>query len=259
MLTISQLAAYAGVTVRAVRHYHHVGLMPEPERDGSGYRSYSAADVVRLIKVRTLAEAGVPLARVQQLLEADEDEFAAAVADIDRRLRAEVRELQEHRRRIARLAAGDSLALPSEVVAYLDKLRETGAPEALVQGESDGWILMAARWPERIPAFMEDKVARLADPRTVRLNALIGELLEVGMDEARLVEMADLIVELSEESEAAGDMDSQELDLGDDAFVALLDSFAADAHPMVERLQELMAERGWTGWSRIERAPAARP
>ena len=26
------------------------------------------------------------------------------------------------------------------------------------------------------------------------------------------------------------------------------------AHPMVERLQELMAERGWRGWSRIERA-----
>ena len=33
MLTISQLAAYAGVTVRAVRHYHQIGLLPEPERD----------------------------------------------------------------------------------------------------------------------------------------------------------------------------------------------------------------------------------
>ena len=27
MLTISQLAAYAGVTVRAVRHYHAKGLL----------------------------------------------------------------------------------------------------------------------------------------------------------------------------------------------------------------------------------------
>ena len=42
MLTISQLATYAGVTVRAVRHYHHVGLLPEPSRDGSGYRTYGA-------------------------------------------------------------------------------------------------------------------------------------------------------------------------------------------------------------------------
>ena len=37
MLTISQLASYAGVTVRAVRHYHVKGLLPEPDRDSSGY------------------------------------------------------------------------------------------------------------------------------------------------------------------------------------------------------------------------------
>src|SRR5215210_700372 len=60
MLTIGQLASYAGVTIRAVRHYHHVGLMPEPERDSSGYRTYDADAVVRLIRIRTLAEAGVP-------------------------------------------------------------------------------------------------------------------------------------------------------------------------------------------------------
>ena len=38
MLTISQLASYADVTVRTVRHYHAKGLLPEPERDHSGYR-----------------------------------------------------------------------------------------------------------------------------------------------------------------------------------------------------------------------------
>lgn len=32
VLTISELARYAGVTVRAVRHYHAEGLLPEPER-----------------------------------------------------------------------------------------------------------------------------------------------------------------------------------------------------------------------------------
>ena len=56
MLSISQLASYTGVTVRAVRHYHHVGLLPEPERDRSGYRRYDAVAVVRLVRIRTLAE-----------------------------------------------------------------------------------------------------------------------------------------------------------------------------------------------------------
>jgi DNA-binding transcriptional MerR regulator len=253
MLTISQLAAYAGVTVRAVRHYHHIGLLPEPARDRSGYRTYDAADVVRLIRIRTLAEAGVPLARVQQLLDATPAEFGEAVAQIDAGLRGQVRQLQEHRRRIARLAAGDSLAVPSEVVPFLDKLRASGVPEVIVEGERDGWILMAARWPLKIPEFMVDKVAQLDDPRTVQLYRLIGELLDAGMDDDRLSVVADLIVEMTEEAAERGELDRHSEEMSDDAFIALIDSFAADAHPMVERLQELMAERGWTGWSRIER------
>src|SRR5215213_6126036 len=100
MLTIGELAAYAGVTIRAVRHYHQVGPLPEPERNASGYRTYDATAVVRLIRIRTLAEAGVPLARVQALLDADPTAFAEGTAQIDRDLRAQIRELQEHRRRI---------------------------------------------------------------------------------------------------------------------------------------------------------------
>src|SRR4051812_3638379 len=161
MLTISQLASYAGVTVRAVRHYHQIGLMPEPSRDRSGYRTYGAADVVRLVRIRTLAEAGVPLARVQDLLHASPAAFREALSEIDADLRAKVRELQEHRRRIARLADGDSLALPAEVVDYLDRLRATGVSDAMVEGERDGWILMAARWPEKIPELMAAKSEQL--------------------------------------------------------------------------------------------------
>src|SRR5690606_27905126 len=99
MLTIGELASYAGVTVRAVRHYHAKGLLAEPERDQSGYRRYDAGAVIELIKIRTLAEAGVPLVRVQELLGAGETEFAAAIAEIDRRLRAEIRERQRRRER----------------------------------------------------------------------------------------------------------------------------------------------------------------
>ena len=62
LLTISQLAAYVGVTVRTVRHYHRLGLLPEPERDHSGYRRYGADDVIMLKRVSTLARSGVPLA-----------------------------------------------------------------------------------------------------------------------------------------------------------------------------------------------------
>jgi hypothetical protein len=41
--------------------------------------------------------------------------------------------------------------------------------------------------------------------------------------------------------------------MNDESYVALVDAFASESHPLVERLQELMAERGWSGWSRMEK------
>ncbi len=52
LLTISQLAKYVGVTVRAVRHYHALGLLPEPSRDDSGYRRYGADAVIALTRIK---------------------------------------------------------------------------------------------------------------------------------------------------------------------------------------------------------------
>ncbi|TDC44096.1 MerR family transcriptional regulator [Micromonospora sp. KC213] len=254
MLTIGQLASYAGVTIRAVRHYHQIGLLREPERDPSGYRSYDAAAVVRLIRIRTLAEAGVPLARVSELLDAAPETFAAATTEIDQRLRTQIRELQEHRRRIARLGCSDSLAVPAEVVDYLDRLRAIGAPAALVDNERDAWILMAARWPQVIPELMADKVAQLANPKVVELYQLIGRIADDWTDDERLREIADLMSELFEQAAASGELDRQDEFIPDTAFVHLMDSFANAVHPAVARLRELVAERGWTGWTRIERS-----
>ena len=158
MLTISQLAAHAGVTVRAVRHYHQIGLLPEPERNSSGYRTYDAAAVVRLIRIRTLAEAGVPLARVEELLDASADEFAQHVRDIDAHLRTEIRRLQRNRQQIASLVAGDQLALPPSVVEYLERLRSLGIDEAYVALERDAWIMIAAKVPDRIEEMIGEKL-----------------------------------------------------------------------------------------------------
>jgi hypothetical protein len=33
---IGDAAAFAGTTPRAIRHYHEIGLLPEPERGGNG-------------------------------------------------------------------------------------------------------------------------------------------------------------------------------------------------------------------------------
>ena|SRR5262245_57397638 len=76
-ITIGQLAAYAGVTIKAIRHYHKRGLLAEPPRDSSGYRRYSVQHAIDLVKIKTLGEAGVPLTRIKELLAVDADRFSA--------------------------------------------------------------------------------------------------------------------------------------------------------------------------------------
>lgn len=252
MLTIGQLAAYAGVTVRAVRHYHQVGLLPEPERDSSGYRRYGAAAVVALIKIRTLADAGVPLSRIARMLQADPDTFAEAVVEIDDRLSDEIERLENSRKQISQLAAGDSLALPPAVAGYLDRLRAIGASERIVEGERDGWILLAARRPDRVSEFMPAKIAQLDDPQVVRLYRLLSEVFEADRDDARLEEIADLMAGLNEQAYADGD----DLDDGvDEVSYELLEAFAVESYPRAQRLMDMMRQRGWSGWVRLEKLP----
>lgn len=169
MLTIGQLATAAGVTVRTIRHYHQVGLLPEPERDASGYRRYSAQAAVNLVRIRTLADAGVPLARIDALLHAQPTEFAAAIADIDTALQAKIDQLTEHRRRIAELAGGEELVLPSEIVATLNRLRKLGVGERTVRLERDWLILMQVSNPHALSQWQRDKNAAFDDPEKMRL------------------------------------------------------------------------------------------
>jgi DNA-binding transcriptional MerR regulator len=253
MLTISQLAAYAGVTVRAVRHYHAKGLLAEPERDHSGYRRYNAAAVVELIRIKTLAEAGVPLSRVQELMTADEDEFAAAIEDIDRRLRAEIRERQRHRERVAQLAAGDRLALPPEAVDYLDRLRQLDIPEQAIQLERDAWILVAAQIPDQMPALMALKRGQIEDPAVKAIYLALVDAADWDPDDPRLPSIADRLVAMIEKDAEQWTEDQVAAFTLDDELVALLDEVFMNAVPVAPRLLRLLEERGWTGWTKLER------
>ncbi|GAA5185640.1 MerR family transcriptional regulator [Rugosimonospora acidiphila] len=255
MLTIGQLAAYAGVTMRTVRHYHQIGLLPEPQRDASGYRRYGATAVVSLIRIRTLANAGVPLSQIGRLLEADPSTFAEAVQRIDGHLRDEIERLETSRKQIAQLAAGDSLALPPEVTCYLERLRRIGASERMVAAERNGWILLAARWPDHIREIMAAKHVQLDDPRLVRLYRLLSELLDsdAGKDDPRLKEAADIMAGMAEEAYASGEIDSGDAPYDDDLAFDLLDALAIESDPRARWMVDLMRERGWAGWNRMER------
>jgi DNA-binding transcriptional MerR regulator len=191
LITIGQLAAYVGVTIKAVRHYHKRGLLAEPVRDASGYRRYSAEHAVNLIRIRTLAEAGVPLARIKELLAADPDQFAAAMTEIDRNLHERARELRRTRERIARLRAGDRLFVSDEVADYLERLAELGVSPRSIQMERDGWILMQSVSPKEAAVWIADKIDAIRDPEFSAIYLEYDAAFEWSPDDPRLYALAD--------------------------------------------------------------------
>src|SRR5262249_60100619 len=104
-------------------------------REEAGSRRYTTEHATALVKIKTLAEAGVPLARIKELLAADPERFSAAIAEIDRDLQARAQALVLTRERIARLRGGDRLFVSAEVADFLDRLRELGVSQRAVQRE----------------------------------------------------------------------------------------------------------------------------
>lgn len=66
---VGQLAKLTGLTVRALHHYDHLGLVQPSARTAAGYRLYGEADVERLYQVLALRQLGLPLDAVGAVLD----------------------------------------------------------------------------------------------------------------------------------------------------------------------------------------------
>ncbi|MEO3744291.1 MerR family transcriptional regulator [Plantactinospora sp. B5E13] len=243
MITIGQLAGYAGVTIKAVRHYHERGLLKEPPRGSSGYRSYGADHAIELVKIKTLAEAGVPLARVRELLVADPDRFAAAVAEIDRTLRERVEELIRTRERIARLSGGDRLFVPPEVADFLDRLRVLGVSERLVRMERDTWILLYSVSPEEAAPLFAGKRDSIDDPECVGIYLEYDAAFDWAPEDPRLPVLADRMRRWM----ANRDGGIEDEQLPDPTAARLVGTSASVTSPAWDRLAELVSQWGVPG------------
>ncbi|MEV0646147.1 MerR family transcriptional regulator [Phytomonospora sp. NPDC050363] len=167
-VTIGQAAAFADVTVKTVRHYHRHGLLAEPRRDGSGYRRYGSDDLLRLVQVRTLATAGVPLSEIAPLLDAGPEQFAAALNDVERRLTDRIAELVARRDKLYRVA-DDRALLPDRALAVLDRLSRLDFTPDYVAGQREALVLFRALAPEGLDHFLTNLEHRLDDPEYVEL------------------------------------------------------------------------------------------
>ena len=86
-MRVAEIAELTGTTVRTVRYYHSLGLLPIPGERG-GWRDYDLSHVARLSRIRWLVQAGVSLETIKRVL--DEPE-ATGVERIDDAPAAEAR------------------------------------------------------------------------------------------------------------------------------------------------------------------------
>ncbi|MGW6914894.1 MerR family transcriptional regulator [Kitasatospora sp. NPDC054939] len=263
-MRIGELAGLVGITTRAVRHYHRIGLLPEPPRQSNGYREYSLRDAVELARIRRLVELGLGLDEVRDVLADDAGkELVEVLAGLDADLARQEDEIRERRARLADLLARAEAAggLPAEgpvspelAAVFADMAREadrrTGPEPAMAAKERRLLALLESSAPGGDRGWLDGMLHALgSDPQAVErayeVYARLDELADAALDDPRIEAVARAV------SAAVPDEAVRAMRLsaagGEPADGGFADAFFADFAPAqaaaVRRAIELMQER----------------
>lgn len=229
-MRIGELAALAGVSTRTVRHYHRIGLLPEPTRQANGYRSYGLRDAVELARVRRLTELGLSLDEVRDVLADDAGrELHEVLAELDADLARQEETIRLRRTRLAELLrqAEEDEGLPAEgpVSAGLAEVfgemarasaRLPGPEPAMAAKERELLALLDAApsaeahgWLTAMLQSMGDGTAAMQ--RAYEVYARMDELADAAVDDPRIGAVAQAIAETvpDEVAEAMTQEDSE--------------------------------------------------
>ncbi|SEF11609.1 MerR family transcriptional regulator [Jiangella alba] len=227
----SELAALAGVTVRALRHYHQVGVLDEPPRSANGYRRYDVHHLIRLLRIKRLTALGFPLAALPDLLDQPDAEAVELLDQLDDELAAQIQRLEARRAVVAELRRDRGAPdLPHELARHFAAWADADAPATLARVDREQTILVAHLvGEERLPRLAQ-LYERMTDPGVMaasrKLYARMDEL-GPGSDDAEIERLADdlaaMVAPIVAEFQAAGDDD---LDL--DAVAPLLSAYTGD-------------------------------
>lgn len=196
-MRIGELAALVGVSTRTVRHYHHLGLLPEPVRLANGYREYQLRDAVALARIRRLAELGLSLDELRDALAEDAGkDLREMLLELDADLAREQEALAARRERLAALLAETDpepgMLLTPDLAATLHDLAAGGSQVAEVDHQL--LTLVGTMADPADQAWILDLMRPLTEPGALaRGNDLyqrLDELADADPGDPRVAELA---------------------------------------------------------------------
>jgi MerR family transcriptional regulator, thiopeptide resistance regulator len=192
-LTVGQVSARLGVTVRALHHWDEIGLARPTLRTDAGYRLYTAGDLERLQRIVVYRELSLGLNAIRALLD-------NGTADAREALRKQRDQIAEQMGRLGRLSAGLDRMIDAHERGLLLTARQQAAifgpdwnPDWPAQarlrwGHSEQWAQYAERSAARSPGEWQ----AIADA-SVELDRDLASAMDAGIapgspEASRLVE-----------------------------------------------------------------------
>ncbi|MFD4876428.1 MerR family transcriptional regulator [Streptomyces sp. NPDC058420] len=211
-MRIGELAATVGVTTRTVRHYHHLGLLPEPERLGNGYRDYGLRHAVVLARIRRLTELGLGLPEVRDVLTDDAGrDLVEVLTELDEDLARQESAVRERRARLRTLLDAGELTGEAphspELTALFAELTQVSAPapESPMAAKDREMLALldTVAAPEERARIMDVMGSALATPDAVARAHEAYALLDALADPEHPVDPADPRVDAAARALAA--------------------------------------------------------
>ncbi len=189
----SELASLAGVTVRALRHYHQLGILDEPPRSVNGYREYDVHHLIRILRITRLASLGLPLQGLAAVLDEPSDDASELLDELDREVTAQIERLEARRATIAQLRQWNAAPdLPDTLAPYAAVFAAQVAGSSLARFDRDQAILISHLAGPKGAETISAVYARISDPETLQLSLAFTQRLERLADDASESEIAAL-------------------------------------------------------------------
>lgn len=190
-LSVTRVAEVAGLTPRAVRYYHSIGLVPEPPRDQSGYRRYGGKEVIELVRVARLRALGMPLPQIAERVAATDSgdvSLADALASLADEVDAEIDELIQTRDRLRELARSETFDQPVKTLTQaLQNQGVLGPTDDLRTSEKLAAAVLDAVHPEGIAGVLAEASRLFGDANVIEafgpLRKRLGSLNPRSTDE----------------------------------------------------------------------------